>query len=379
MDIVMLNPLFYPYPGGTEKHVLEVGKRLAKKHNVTVLTARLENTEAEEYVQGIRVVRTPAKVLYKLPHPLPPPMAIMPQLHADIRKELANADALHIHNRYVYGPDIGQIAKKMGKKLFLTLHNSRTVGIDFATDFWGCAWDDLFAKRLMRMCTGVMGVSYDTLKMSLPKDFDRPTTVIYNGIDAKFFKPGKETKEWKDYFKENNVPEKRIFTNARLLQQKGLANLVDAMKGIDAGLVFLGRGPMKQRLEAQAKKNGVNAHFISQRISDTSLAGLYNSVDIFVLPSLYEPCGIAILEAMGCSRPSIGSRIGGIQEIIQQGKSGLLVKPGSSQEIHKAINRLLDDPKLARKLGQGARKRVLEDFTWDIVTRKVDRFYHDLS
>jgi len=71
MDILMLNPFFYPYAGGTEKHILEVGKRLAKKHNISVLTARLENTQKKEYVDGIEVIRTDAKILYKLPHPLP--------------------------------------------------------------------------------------------------------------------------------------------------------------------------------------------------------------------------------------------------------------------------------------------------------------------
>ncbi|MCX8197831.1 MAG: glycosyltransferase family 4 protein [Candidatus Micrarchaeota archaeon] len=379
MDILMLNPFFYPYPGGTEKHILEVGKRLAKKHAITVLAAQMQNTEPQEEIFGMRVVRTPAKILYSLPHPLPPPMPIMPNLVQDIRRELAKAEAMHIHNRFVFGPDIGKLAVDGGKKLFLTLHNSRPVGIDLMTDFFGCLWDDWFAKRLMRMCTGVMGVSQDTLDMTLPKGFSKPTKVIYNGIDERFYRPAKPSREWMEYFAENEVKLPVVFSNARLLPQKGLHHLVDAMRGIDAGLVILGRGPLKDRLRAQAKANGVNIHFISNRITDKSLAGLYNSIDLFVLPSLYEPCGIAMLEAMGCAKPCIGSRIGGLKEIIQHGKSGILAEPASPRQLHESICLLLSDRKLALRIGKEARKRVLREFTWDIVASKVGRFYDELK
>ena len=373
----MLNPFFFPYLGGTEKHLIEVGKRLAKKHNVTVLTARLENTQPEEMISGIRVVRTEAKIYHTLPPPLPPPMAVMPQLMPDLQREAARADAVHIHNRFIYSGREGEVVKRARKKLFLTLHNSRTVGINWSTDFLGSIYDDFMAFPLMRMCDGVMGVSKNTLDMTLPRDYAGKTAVVYNGIDAKFFKPGKPMTEWEDYFEENGVAETRVMTNARLLPQKGLSYLVDAMKGLDAGLVVLGRGPLQNALASQARHLGVEAHFISERISDRKLAGLYNSVDAFVLPSLYEPCGIALLEAMGCGKPSIGGRIGGIQEIIEHKKSGFLVTPRSSPEISGYLRMILEDRKLARRLGAAARKRVLSNFTWDIVARKVDRFYHE--
>ncbi|MEM4634092.1 MAG: glycosyltransferase family 4 protein [Candidatus Anstonellaceae archaeon] len=379
MEILMLNPFFHPYAGGTEKHVLEVGKRLAKKHSITILTAQLPGTVVEENIFGIRVVRTPSKILYHLPHPLPPPMAIMPRLRRDTVREMMHADAMHIHNRFVYGPDIGKIAKDAGKMLFLTLHNSRPVGIDAFTDFFGCLWDDLVAKRLMAMCTGVMGVSQDTLDMTLPKGFAKPTKVIYNGIDEKVFKPAKHGKKWEEYFDGKGIGKPVVFSNARLLQQKGLHHLVDAIAGLDADLLVLGRGPLKGELENRAKSKNVRLHFITQRLSDEELASLYNSIDIFALPSLYEPCGIAMLEAMGCARPCVASKIGGLQEIIQHGKNGLLVQPACPEELNKAIGVLLNDTKLAARLGKNARKRVLENFTWDIVASKVERFYHELG
>ena len=375
MDILMLNPFFSPYFGGTEKHVLEVGKRLAKKRNISVLTCRLPHTAEKESIDGIRVIRVPARIFYSAPHPIPPPVPVMFDFARYLRRELPSCQAVHIHNRFVYGQGDGALAKKAGKKLFLTLHNSRMVGVDFAMDFLGGLYDDLFAKGLMRMCDGVMGVSADTLDVTLPYGYDGRTEVVYNGVDERLFRPAGPSSVWKDFFREKGVAERRVMTNARLLPQKGLGYLVEGMKGIDACLVVKGRGPLRKSLEAQAKKAKIEIMFIEERLSDRSLAGLYNSIDAFVLPSLYEPCGIAILEALSCGKPCICSRVNGIPEIISEGRNGLLVAPRSPEGLSLAINRVLDDGKLAQKLGMNGRRKVLKEFTWDIVARKVGAFY----
>jgi len=375
MDVLMLNPFFSPYSGGTEKHVLEVGKRLAKKHGISVLTCRLPDTPENETIDGIRVVRVPSRIYYSAPYPIPPPVPIMPDFARYLRRELASADAVHMHNRFVYGQGDGALAKKAGKKLFLTLHNSRPSGVDFATDFLGGLYDDLFAKGLMRMCDGVMGVSADTLEMTLPSDYRGRTKAVYNGVDERLFRPAGPSAEWKDFFEDKGIAGRKVMTNARLLPQKGLGYLVEGMKGMDACLVVKGRGPLRKSLEAQAKKAKVGTVFIEERISEKSLAGLYNSIDAFVLPSLYEPCGIAILEALSCGKPCIGSRVNGIPEIISDAQNGLLVAPRSPEGLAGAISRVLDDKKFAQKLGACGRRKVLKEFTWDIVAKKVGGFY----
>ncbi len=377
LDIVMLNPFFYPYLGGTEKHIYEVGRRLAKRHRVSVLCAQMENTPPKEEIEGMHVVRTQAKIYWNTPHPIPPPMPVMPHLDSDLKTLLAHADAVHIHNRFVFGPKQGEAVKDRKKKLFLTLHNSRPIGIDWATDFFGCFYDDFVASRLMNRCDGIMGVSLNTLDLTLPKGCAAKTRVVYNGIEEKIFAPGKPNDEWEEYFEFHNLTRPKVMTNARLLPQKGLTYLVSAMRGMDADLVILGRGPLKSALERQAQSIGVKAHFISERMTDHRLAALYQSVDAFALPSLYEPCGIALLEAMGCGKPCIASRIGGMQEIIRNEKSGLLVQPGSVSDLARALYAVLGNRKHADALSKGARRRVLEKFTWNIVARKVEEFYKE--
>ncbi|MBI2079561.1 glycosyltransferase family 4 protein [Candidatus Micrarchaeota archaeon] len=377
MDILMLNPLFYPYMGGTEKHILEVGKRLTKKYNITVLTAQIERTKRTEVIDEIKVVRTPSYLLKKTPHPLPPPAPLMTKLVQDLKRLIPENDIVHIHNRFAYNAREGKIVKKAGKKLLLTLHNSRTSGIDPITDFFGGFYDDFFASDLMMLCDGIASVSKNTLSASLPEEYKRKTTVIYNGVDERIFRPLKKSSKWREYFEDNGLVRRIIFTNARLIQQKGIRYLIEAMQGVDADLVVFGRGPLKDTLELQARRLGINAHFISDRLDDRELAELYNAIDIFVLPSLYEPFGVALVEAMACGKPVIGTNVGGIPEVIRNRRNGLIVDAKSPDSTARAIVDCLENEKVCRSLGENARKTVLKRFTWDLVAKRMDRFYND--
>ncbi len=376
MHILFLNHFFYPYFAGTEKHMFELGKRLAKKHDITVLTAQLKGTKEKEEICGMNIIRTPAKIYEWAPHPIPPPVPVMPRLAINVKQYAANADIVHIHNRFIFGPKYGEIVKNLGKKLCITIHNARPIGIDFLSDMFGQFYDDFFGKRLMNMCDGVIGVSKNTLKMTIPKDYKGKTAVIYNGVDSRVFKPKKQS-EWKKEIGDNK---KIILTNARLVPQKGVKYLVEAMAHIkDAKLVIFGRGILKEELEKKAKESDADVLFMTERISDKSLVDLYAAADIFVLPSLFEPCSLVLLEAMACGKAIVATNIGGNPELIEERKSGLLVSAGESNAITNAVNTLLQDKRLARKLGENARARVEKKFTWEETTKKVEEFYKILD
>lgn len=373
MRILMLNLFFPPYEGGTEKHVYEVGKRLAKKHDVTVLTARLPGTKKEETVDGIRVVRTPAWVLKDLPGPLPPPVPIMPEHAQDVRRLLKQNDVLHAHNRFFYGLDLVNWTKKAKKPLYLTLHNARPDGIDFSTDFWGQAYDDTIGKTIMNACTGILGVSQNTLDVTLPEKFDGKTAVAYNGVDTEIFRPQKTD------IKERLGIERMMLCVARFVPQKGLEYLINAMADIDADLVLIGRGPLELKLKKQAKKLGISdrVHILTQKIPDSQLAQYYAAADVFCLPSLWEPFGMVAAESLASGCPVVATRIGGLPEVLENGKHGFLVPPKSPHALAQKIQFLLDNPKKARKMGQDGRDHVLKKFTWDKTAEKYERVYSD--
>lgn len=376
MKILFLNHFFYPYFAGTERHMLEVGKRLGKRHNVTVLTSQLKGTLPEERIQGMRIIRLPTTVLDWAPHPIPPPVPIIKNLPEAVKRCAADADVVHIHNRFIFGPKYGKIVKQLGKKLCLTIHNARPEGIDFLSDSFGQFYDDFFGKRLMGMCDGIIGVSKNALDRTIPRDYKGRTTVIYNGVDSKKFAP-KKSSTWKEKI---GGDKKIIMTNARLVPQKGVKYLVDAMqdaklKTQNSRLVVFGRGVLKPDLEKRAKEIGADVLFISERISDESLVDLYAAADVFVLPSLFEPCPLVLLEAMACGKPIVATNVGGNPELIEDKKCGLLVPPANSDAIADRLSELLLDEKLAKKLGANARKLAVKKFTWDKTAKEVEKFY----
>lgn len=181
--------------------------------------------------------------------------------------------------------------------------------------------------------------------------------VIPNYIDAEKFKPDTAHKE-----------DDRILFLGRFEDQKNLFNLVRGMKGIPARLVMIGGGSQKSDLETTAKESDVTIEFLGNIPQDT-IPNELNKSKIFVLPSLYEGNPKALLEAMSCGLPCVGSRAPGIENIIRDGENGVLcgLDPKS---IHDSIQRILNDKVLSDKIGQGARDTIMTTFSLEKVLEK---------
>lgn len=379
----MLNPFYYPFSGGTEKHLFEACRRLAKKHDVTVLTSMLPHTKREEEIEGVRILRGPAAVLTWLPHPLPPPVPLYLMPWLDLAREVKRADVVHIHNRFVYSMfELFAIKKVFKKKLALTLHNAHPQGIDLSTDFVGGLYDDVYGRKIMANCNAIAGVSKNTLDITVPSELLMPKQVVYNGVDVQWFNP-KNSGEGilKDLVGAEG--KKIVLTVCRLVEQKGLDYLLESIPLVDkqlkgkAHFVLLGRGPMLSHLQNKAKALGVEGKisFLAERFSEKNLAALYAACDCFVLPSLWEPFGIVVVEAMATGKPVIGTDIGGIPEIIEHDKNGFLVQPRDARALAERISFVLENPKAARKMGAEGRKIAVKKFTWDETAKSYERFY----
>jgi glycosyltransferase involved in cell wall biosynthesis len=373
MEILLANPLYLPYYGGTEKVIYQIGRRLSHKYDISILTSQMDNTHALDEEDGMIIHRLPAKVLYNT-HPLPPPIPIIPSMNSWMRKNIKHYSIVHIHNRYFFNPLFGDAVKNGHKKLCLTIHNARTEGIDLATDFVGSVWDDVVAKRLMKKCDGIAGVSTSALESAIPKDYRGIKKTIYNGVDEKVFRPGKSTK-WKD---ELGIDDKMVLTNARLIVQKGIRYLIEAMKEVDGELVVFGRGPLQKQLEKRAAQNEITIHFVSQKLTDEELADLYRSADVFAMPSLYDPCPLALLEAMGTGLPCVVTNVGGLKELIRDKTDGFVVNVRDPGALASRINLVLGNEDLSKEMSKSIRKRVLDGFTWDRVASEYDKFYEEL-
>jgi len=169
-----------------------------------------------------------------------------------------------------------------------------------------------------------------------------------------------------------------VLTPARLDAQKGHDVLLEAATAVpDARFVFAGEGPERGRLEALAADKGLadRVLFLGRR---DDVPQLLAAADVFALPSLYEGSSLAVLEAMAAGTPVVSSAIGGTDELIEAGESGLLVAPGDSGALATALRRLLDEPELGQRLAARARERVEEDLTRERMAARVTGVYEEL-
>jgi len=169
-----------------------------------------------------------------------------------------------------------------------------------------------------------------------------------------------------------------VLTCARLHAQKGHAVLLRAAAELpDAVFALAGDGPERAALEAQAAALalGDRVVFLGHR---TDIPALLAACDVFALPSLYEGSSLAVLEAMAAGRAVVSSAIGGTDELIRDGDSGLLVAPGDAEALAAALRRLFADDELRAALARRGRARVERDFTSDVMSQRVTRIYERL-
>jgi glycosyltransferase involved in cell wall biosynthesis len=139
----------------------------------------------------------------------------------------------------------------------------------------------------------------------------------------------------------------------------------------------VGDGVIRKDLEAQARDLGIseNVVFLGHR-EDTD--ELLKALDIFVLPSLNEGIPMALLEAMAASRAVVASRVGGIPEIVEDGVEGILVEPMDVNQLAESCGRLIESPETAMKMGEQARKRVVQEFSATAMADRVAGLYKEL-
>jgi len=166
---------------------------------------------------------------------------------------------------------------------------------------------------------------------------------------------------------------------------KGLEVLLRAFKEVSASFsgvrlvvagVDQGYGHTLQALMAELEIDNLVTWVRNPKRGD--IAKLMHSCEMLVLPSYVESNPIVIHEAGACAKPVIASRVGGIPEVIEDGKNGLLVPKGDSSSLAAAMMRILRSPSLAKMLGQNLQKQVLTKYNWAVVARITEGLYYKL-
>ncbi len=169
-----------------------------------------------------------------------------------------------------------------------------------------------------------------------------------------------------------------VFTAARLSPLKGLDVLLSAAALVpEARFVVAGEGPERAALEARAEALGVahRVHFLGAR---DDVPDLLAACDLFVLPSRVEGLPLSVLEAMAAAKAVVATRIGGTDEVVIDGETGILVPPGDAAALASAIGTFLADPARARRAGEAGRDRLRARFTAQAMIDGVTAAYEEL-
>ena len=238
---------------------------------------------------------------------------------------------------------------------------------------------NFFQLRLLaRLVGGYIAVSRE-IAAGLADDLRWPREkieVIYNAVEpSRFVKPAPRGLR---AGLTNGIDRPVVLTCARLHEQKGhsyLLRAAAALPGVE--FVFAGEGPTRADLEAEAARLGVEerVRFLGRR---DDVPELLAASDVVAIPSLYEGSPLAVLEAMAGERAVVASAIGGIDELIEDGQTGILFPPGDVDALASALRRLLEDPTLRRAMGTRGRRRIERDFGAMEMARQVERVYERL-
>jgi glycosyltransferase involved in cell wall biosynthesis len=172
----------------------------------------------------------------------------------------------------------------------------------------------------------------------------------------------------------------------RLVERKGVHLLLDALASLPperrAVLHVLGDGPERAKLEEQARRLDLGPRAVFHGfVPREELQRRLETCDAFVLPAVVdakgdtEGLGVVLLEAMSYARPVIASAAGGIVDIVQGGRNGLLVPPGDAPALATAIGEMMDDPERARTFGLNGREDVAAYFSWDVIADRLAEIY----
>lgn len=172
-----------------------------------------------------------------------------------------------------------------------------------------------------------------------------------------------------------------ILSVSRLHPYKGLNYLIQSIEQVvsvnkDVHLVILGKGHQEASLRVLIETLHLQNYITidTEVISNEKMPAVYASADLYVQPSVIEPFGISVLEAMACGKPVVGAAVGGMIDTVVDNQTGFLVPPADVQSLANRISYLCKDNKLREEFGKRGRDRALSLFDWLVVSRQYESY-----
>jgi D-inositol-3-phosphate glycosyltransferase len=230
-------------------------------------------------------------------------------------------------------------------------------------------------KETIKKCARIITITTQTKNLYIKTFDERNISTIPFGVDTDVFKPARL---------EERREECEILYAGSLYPLKGVHDLIRAIAevrkhGLKADLTIVGEGQQKEALTALTRALGIEEHVKFEGfVPYSNMPSYYKRSDIFCFPTLGEPFGKAVIEAMACGKPVIATNAGGSAEIIQDKIDGILVPPSNPEAIALQITRLIEDKNERRRLGERARETAVNRFSWSTIAEKYHQLYSRL-
>ncbi|HML03816.1 MAG TPA: glycosyltransferase family 4 protein [Candidatus Bathyarchaeia archaeon] len=384
LSVLMLSWEFPPrVVGGISSHVFDLSMALAKRGiDVHVVTCDFPRTPEYEQNGRVRVYRFNSKI--------PSPSFLgwifsmnqsMAEKAVDVLNEInEDIDVIHAHDWLVAEAAI-KLRDDFSKPLVSTIHATemgRRGGIrnDYQRTINEVERHLVSQSNELICCSEYMA---EQISCGFNYVQSERLHVIPNGVDAIKFNVRVSTKQVRQKYSKDG--EKIVCFVGRLVHEKGVHVLIGAAPKVlekmpDVNFVIVGEGGMKDYLAQEAWDFGVAGHvFFAGFVDDETLISVYQASDAAVFPSLYEPFGIAALEAMAARTPVIVSDTGGLAEIVEHEKTGIKVFPDNSDSLAWGILRVLQNPTVGDRIRKNAYQRVVKEYDWNEIAEKTIKVY----
>ena len=283
-------------------------------------------------------------------------------------------DILHVHHLNFYQQVISGARLSRVKGLVYTEHSFRGVAENMNRQ--------VALQRAVRTVDCCTVITQD-MRHQFVHNFNvdpSKVKVVYNGVDCKRFSPEEEKPDPLNL--PGNFTSTVLLSVARFVKEKDHETLLAAMKilddkGYDVLLVLVGSGALQREIEKKIIQLDLKKKIIMAGAQTNIADYLYHS-DIFVLSSKSEGLPMVILEAMASGIPVVSTDVGGIAEIVSNEQTGMLVPPQEPKKLAAAIEKIVLNPGLAKKLSTQARKLMLSRFDQKIITESYCNIYSDI-
>jgi glycosyltransferase involved in cell wall biosynthesis len=366
MKILQVGKYFPPEPGGMETSLFQLCDGLTQVEgvNVTCLVANTSPSTVTENVGKIGVIRA-ARFGSVASTPICPTFR---------RKDLErNHDLLHFH---LPNP-LATLAYADCDKPYVVTYHCDIVRYPGLLKAYIPALRS-FLKNAKRVI-----VTSKALEASSPvlREFGIKCDVIPLGLDPTYLEPNSVREKLRSDLREK-FGNKIVLFVGRLVPYKGLGDLIRAMEQVDGALLIVGQGPEKERLQMQINENGLeNRVRLMGFIPDEEIGAYYHASDVVALTSnnTSEAFGMCLLEAQACKKALLTTRLPtGVATVNLEEQTGLLAEVGDSAGMAEGLSRILGDPKLSKKLGEGGYAHFRKNFDRRVVVESHVSLYRDI-